>query len=170
MEATLHGLTITNSSCAPLSSALPGCYLNCFLGPLSCTREWRQIGSSGPRCLTSSPSVGCLATTAWTSWTRSMSCCSPRVHSGATTTASMVALTMQREGGVSDDSGLLTVSWSFLRSNERPRIPFLGPDREGSRCCQSLRCLASHVEWTGQSFRPVESNKWLETSGSIFCD
>uniref|UniRef100_A0A3P8TPC7 Phosphodiesterase 2A n=1 Tax=Amphiprion percula TaxID=161767 RepID=A0A3P8TPC7_AMPPE len=67
------------------------CCLNCFLGPPSFTREWQQIVSSGPKCPTSSPSVGCQATTAWTSWTRSTSCCSPRGLSGAMTTASMVA-------------------------------------------------------------------------------
>lgn len=134
-----HGLPLF---CVPI-----GCCLSCFLQPLSCTRQWQQTGSSGPKCPTSSPSVDYLATTAQTSWTRSMSFCRPRVHSGATTTASTVALMMPMEGGVSDiGDPLLTVPEDFLWSNKRLCIPFQRPRKERSLCCRSLRCLAGHAD------------------------
>lgn len=163
---TLYSITLYVSS--PLFSALSGCYLNCFLGPLSCMRELRQIGISGPKCPTSSPSVGCLATTASTSWTKNTSCYSPRVLSGVMTNASTVALKMQREEGVSDTSGRPAVSWRFLWSNKRLRIPFSDLRGRGLSSVNHLDDLAGHAEWTGQSFRLTESDEWFETAGSMW--
>lgn len=69
----------------------PGCCQSCSQVPPSCTRGWQPIGSSGPKCPTSSPSEVCLATIAWTSWTRSTSCCRRRARLAATTSVSTAA-------------------------------------------------------------------------------
>lgn len=72
----------------------------------------------------------------------------------------MVALKMQREGGVSDTSGRLTVSRRFdVWSNKRLRIPFGDLRGRDLSAVNHLDDLAGRAERTGQSLKLIESHE-----------
>lgn len=101
----------------------------------SCTSVWPPTASSGPKSRTSSPSAGCLATTHWTFWTRSSSCCSLRERSATTPIAWTAAST------ISDVTGGAKVTGGSLRQGSG--VMFSCCRRDG--CWRSAEWLTAEV-------------------------
>lgn len=101
------------------SFSLTGCCMRFSHVHQNSTSAWQQTASSGPKFHTSSPSAVYPATTHWTSWTRNMSWCRPRGHSGMMVNALTAAWTT---------SAARRTNEMFLAWNRQTPLPRLRED------------------------------------------